>query len=76
MQALGGSFDILSAPGQGVTATLTLPLSQRETRPAAWLACREIALWQIGERRFFYSVIPSDLFPKSRPYFKPSSWPP
>ena len=35
MQALGGSFDILSAPGQGVTATLTLPLSQRETRPAA-----------------------------------------
>jgi signal transduction histidine kinase len=35
MQALGGSFDIQSAPGQGVTATLTLPLSQRQTRPAA-----------------------------------------
>jgi signal transduction histidine kinase len=35
MQALGGSFDILSAPGRGVTATLTLPLSQSETRPAA-----------------------------------------
>jgi signal transduction histidine kinase len=35
MQAMGGSFDILSAPGQGVTATLTLPLNQRETRPAA-----------------------------------------
>jgi signal transduction histidine kinase len=26
MQALGGSFDIQSAPGHGVTATLTLPL--------------------------------------------------
>jgi signal transduction histidine kinase len=26
MMALGGSFDIQSAPGQGVTATLTLPL--------------------------------------------------
>jgi signal transduction histidine kinase len=26
MTALGGSFDIQSAPGQGVTATLTLPL--------------------------------------------------
>jgi signal transduction histidine kinase len=35
MQALGGSFDIQSAPGQGVTATLTLPLSQKQTRPAA-----------------------------------------
>ena len=35
MQALGGSFDILSAPGRGVTATLILPLSQSETRPAA-----------------------------------------
>ncbi|HEY9503336.1 MAG TPA: ATP-binding protein, partial [Pyrinomonadaceae bacterium] len=35
MQALGGSFDIQSSPGEGVTATLTLPFSQRETRPAA-----------------------------------------
>lgn len=35
MEALGGSFHIQSAPGQGVTATLTLPLSQRNTRPAA-----------------------------------------
>jgi signal transduction histidine kinase len=26
MQALGGSFDIQSAPGQGTTATLILPL--------------------------------------------------
>jgi signal transduction histidine kinase len=35
MQALEGSFDLQSAPGQGVTATLILPLSQRQTRPAA-----------------------------------------
>jgi signal transduction histidine kinase len=35
MEALGGSFHIQSAPGQGVTATLTLPLSQRKTKPAA-----------------------------------------
>jgi signal transduction histidine kinase len=28
MTALGGSFDIQSAPGKGATATLTLPLSQ------------------------------------------------
>ena len=35
MEALGGSFHIQSAPGQGVTATLRLPLSQRKTRPAA-----------------------------------------
>jgi signal transduction histidine kinase len=28
MMALGGSFDIQSAPGQGTTATLTLPLTQ------------------------------------------------
>lgn len=35
MQALGGFFDIQSAPGKGVTATLTLPLSQSKTRPAA-----------------------------------------
>ena len=27
MQALGGSFDIQSTPGNGTTATLTLPLS-------------------------------------------------
>jgi signal transduction histidine kinase len=27
MMALGGSFDIHSAPGQGTTATLTLPLA-------------------------------------------------
>jgi signal transduction histidine kinase len=27
MMALGGSFDIQSAPGKGATATLTLPLS-------------------------------------------------
>jgi len=26
MAALGGSFDVISAPGQGTTATLTLPL--------------------------------------------------
>ena len=35
MQALGGAFDIQSAPGQGVSAKLTMPLSQRRTRPAA-----------------------------------------
>lgn len=35
MQALGGSFEIQSAPGQGVIATLTLPLGQRDTKPAA-----------------------------------------
>jgi signal transduction histidine kinase len=32
MKALGGSFDIQSAPGKGVTAMLTLPLSQGKTR--------------------------------------------
>ena len=35
MQALGGSFDIQSSPGRGVTATLSLPLTQKTTRPAA-----------------------------------------
>jgi signal transduction histidine kinase len=31
MKALGGSFDIESAPGKGVRATLTLPLNDRRT---------------------------------------------
>ena len=32
MKALGGSFDIRSAPGQGTTVTLGLPLPEREER--------------------------------------------
>ena len=34
MRALGGSFEIQSAPGKGTTATLSLPLARRDAREA------------------------------------------
>ena len=45
MKALGGSFEIESAPNQGTTATLTLPLgaasSGTEAEPAPFEASQE-----------------------------------
>jgi signal transduction histidine kinase len=35
MKALGGSFEIQSAPGKGMTATLTLPLHVQPTQPSS-----------------------------------------
>jgi CheY-like chemotaxis protein len=61
MTALGGSFHVQSAPGQGTTATLSLPLANGGK---ATVECGEQILHGGGTASLFHSPQPASHFPR------------